>query len=439
VEAVAVAVHRTLLGVLMEGRDRSQEEEVTAFNATARRLNERDAALSVRTLRRWINGDIATRPRAPQCRVALAHWGHPIDELLAPARSGDVSMEGAADNDAGALMTIERQVTMASKRASQFIAAAEGGIGPGTLEQLRDDVTALATSYLSQPVTALLAPLAETQEAVFSQLEARQRPDRAADLYLLAGVVSALLAKVSQDLGRPRDAMTQARTAYVCADNAGHPGLRAWSRGLQSLITYWGGRPGDGARYARLGADELGSGAGSVAAWLPCLEARAWALVGNSGEAVAAVERAQDARAAHASDDLDEIGGLFSFSTAKQRYYAAGTFVHLDNGASRACEEATEALQLYDAGVDPSYSDAAGTRAELALSRVIATEVEGAGEALAPVLELAPERRITGIVASTGRVELALRAPAVATSPAARAIRGEIEAFSRVPAAELAR
>jgi len=347
---------------------------------------------------------------------------------------------GTVGDDAAAPLTVERQVTMAARRASEFTAATErGGIGPETLDQLRDDVRDLAAAYLRNPVTTLVGPLAQAQDDVFGHLESRQRPSQAADLYLLAGVVSALLAKVSQDVGRPREAMTQARTAYVCADNAGHPGLRAWSRGMQSLVTYWAGRPGEAARYARLGAAELGDDAGTVAAWLPALEARAWALVGGSTEAAAAIGRAVDARSAHVVDDLDEIGGLFTFPTAKQHYYAAGALVHLDGSASHAAAEATAALELYDSGADESYSDAAGARAELALARVLADEVDGAGDALAPVFQLEPERRITGIVASAARVDAALRRPGLVGSAVARTIRGEIEAFTRVSAAELPR
>jgi hypothetical protein len=433
--------HLTLLGALIEARGTSQREECRAFNAKAAANHERDAALSVRTLRRWITGDVATRPRPAQCRVAQSLWGRPMEQLLRPpspeALLGDD--ETTVGDEADVSVTTERQVTMAARRAAEFTAATEsGGIGQETVDQLRDDVRDLAAAYLRDPVTTLVGPLAQTQDGVFAHLEARQRPSQAADLYFLAGVVSALLAKMSQDVGRPREAMTQARTAYVCADNAGHSGLRAWSRGLQSLITYWAGRPSEAARYARLGAAELGGGAGSVAAWLPALEARAWALVSAAAETSSAIARATDARSAHAVDDLDEIGGLFEFSTAKQHYYAAGALVHLD-GTAGAAEAATDALRLYDASEDESYSDAAGARAELALARVIAGEVDGAGEALTPVLQLAPERRITGIVASAARVDAALRRPAMVASPVARTIRGEIEAFTRVPAAELPR
>lgn len=66
-----------------------------------------------------------------------------------------------------------------------------------------------------------------------AEMEDKQKPTQTRDLYLLAGRVSGLLAKASQDLVRPHDAMTQARTMFVCADNADHHGLRAWARGLK--------------------------------------------------------------------------------------------------------------------------------------------------------------------------------------------------------------
>lgn len=40
-------------------------------------------------------------------------------------------------------------------------------------------------------------------------------------------------------LADPRAAMLQARTAFFCAEQADHNGLRAWLRGLRSLVAYW--------------------------------------------------------------------------------------------------------------------------------------------------------------------------------------------------------
>jgi hypothetical protein len=284
-----------------------------------------------------------------------------------------------------------------------------------------------------------MGDLIEEQQTVFRLLEGKQKPTLTRDLYLLAGVVSGLIAKASQDLGRFHEAMTHARTLYVCADNADHQGLRAWARGLQSLIAYWAGRPQESVRYAQSGAEYAVNISGSVSSWLPALEARAWALMNMADEASDALGRAADRRAAHRPDDLDAIGGLLVFPQAKQSYYAAGTYVCLEGEDERAQSEALSALDLFEHGrpEDRSFSDEAGARAELALARVNAGHVDGAHEALAPVLALEPERRIGGIITSATRVHHALRDRHHIGSPSARSLREEIETFCRVPAAAL--
>lgn len=88
----------------------------------------------------------------------------------------------------------------------------------------------------------------------------------------MAGVVTGMVAKASQDLGKFHDAMTLARTTYVCADNADHPGMRAWARNLQALIAFWAGRPQESVRFAQAGADIGGPVTGSVMAWLASSE-----------------------------------------------------------------------------------------------------------------------------------------------------------------------
>lgn len=445
----------TLLAALVAGDERTQEEIVEGFLRCARD-NREDATLSVRTLHRWMAGDVQTTPRAAQRRVARKYWGYPMTTLLSqvpvdgqaalatrpPPTVPDANLaEPGNDADAGRDPTrLERQVTMSTRRAARFTAFAEThNVGPEALDQLRDDVGVLANDYIREPLVSIMGDLVQTQEIVFRLLEGKQKPTQTRDLYLLAGLVSGMLAKASQDLGRPHDAMTQARTMFVCADNADHHGLRAWARGLQSLIAYWAGRPQDAVRYARSGADLAANLTGTVTAWLPSLEARAWALLSAAGEAAAAIGRAADRRAQHQPDDLDQIGGLLSFPVAKQHYYAAGAYVFLPGEQANAQREAAAAIELYERG-DPrrrSYSDEAGAHADLALSRVTDGELDGAREALTPVLDLEPERRIGGIVASAARVHDALRARPYAASPAARSLREQIEAFCQVPAAAL--
>ncbi|MGH3977690.1 MAG: hypothetical protein ACRDRZ_01620 [Pseudonocardiaceae bacterium] len=74
------------------------------------------------------------------------------------------------------------------------------------------------------------------------------------------------MANASHDLGDTHAGMTQARAAYVCADNAGHDGLRAWVRGLQSLVAYWAGWPHEALRCTQLGAEAAARATGTAAA-----------------------------------------------------------------------------------------------------------------------------------------------------------------------------
>jgi hypothetical protein len=456
----------TLLAVLI-GRDESTHSEIVAKFENIARSKGEDATLSVRTLRRWIAGDVRTAPRPSQRRIARMVWGYPMSELLSPAPVAlaktpapevpadtpvvdtstalkptldSAGLLIAPDEEISSTRTLERQVAMATRRAARFATFAEiDNVGPEAIAQLQDDIVNLANAYIHEPIAAIMADLIEVQETVFRLLEGKQKPSSTRDLYLLAGIASGLIAKTSQDLGRFYDAMTHARTLYVCADNADHQGLRAWARGLQSLIAYWAGRPQEAVRYAQSGAEFTTDLTGSVAAWLPALEARACALMTMPDEAEAALGRAADRRASHQPDDLDAIGGLLTFPHAKQSYYAAGTYVGLDDRHERAQSEATSALELFDQGrpEERSFSDEAGARAELALARVLAGQLDGAHEAIAPVLALEPERRIGGIVTSASRVHHALRGGRDGRSVVARNLREEIESFCRVPAAAL--
>ncbi|MGH3687378.1 MAG: hypothetical protein ACRDRE_11745 [Pseudonocardiaceae bacterium] len=56
-------------------------------------------------------------------------------------------------------------------------------------------------------------------------------------------------------------------------------------------------------------------------------------------------------------------------------------------------------------------------------------DLDGAREALRPVFELAPERRIEQLAVGLGRVRSALRAPRYARVPLAREIAQQVDHF----------
>lgn len=335
-------------------------------------------------------------------------------------------------------LELERQMVAAARRAFRFTAGAEGGnVGPETLDQLRDEVIRLARAYPQQPVMTLLGDLVEVQDVTFRLLDGRQRPDQTRELYLLAAVASGLLANASHSLGYPHAGMTQARTAYVCADNAGHDGLRAWVRGQQSVVAYWAGWPYEALRYAQLGTEAAERATGTSAVYLPAMAARVYAVIGDRDESRAAVERAQDAREHVIPDELDELGGSLTFTRPRQLYYTADATAWLPGEEERAEREAAEAVDAYEHAepAEQSNADMAVTRADLALARTRRGELDGARTALRPVLDLSPERRLSGIIAITHRVHAALRDARYRGAAAAREAQEEIESFCQVTAA----
>ncbi len=344
-----------------------------------------------------------------------------------------------ADNWFGVpVQQVEGLVTMAARKALRFaVAVGSDNVGPDTIDLVHDEVTRLARAYPVSPLSTILGDLVDLQEATFRLLEARQVSATNRSLYLLAGAVSGMLAKASHDVGQPQAAMTQARTAYICADNAGHDGLKVWTRGLQSMIAYWAGRHREAVQYAELGAEPAQRVHGTAKTWLLAQEARSWAVLGAAEQAENAIIHADEARERIEPDELDEFGGILTFTRPRQLYYAADARIWVDGAYLRAEETATEAIAAYEhATVDErSFSDEAGARADQALARLTGGNLEGAVEALRPVLDLPADQRIAGIIASANRVHTALRSGPAGETTAARDLQQEIEAFSAVSAA----
>lgn len=123
------------------------------------------------------------------------------------------------------------------------------------------------TSYPNRPVGPLFREVRALRDRAFEFLEGRQPPQYTRDLYVAADVLCGVLANASFDLGRYDAAETQARTAFMCGELAGHNGLRAWVRGLQALIAYWDGRPHDAVRLAEAGGNSRLSTARPTSGW----------------------------------------------------------------------------------------------------------------------------------------------------------------------------
>jgi hypothetical protein len=182
--------------------------------------------------------------------------------------------------------------------------------------------------------------------------------------------------------------MLQARTAVLCADQADHNGVRAWLRGLQSMVAYWAGRYAEAVRYAEMGSELAARTSGTTSVWLPVSAARSYAALGNGAKALTAVRAAEAAWDHVEPDAMDELGGICTFNRPRTIYYAADALAWLPTETDQAFDFATRAVDAYADSNDPNWAfgDQAGSQSDLAIARIASRDIEGAADALAPVL-----------------------------------------------------
>ncbi|WP_405797936.1 hypothetical protein [Streptomyces sp. NBC_01506] len=430
----------TLLRYLLDERElKSYSAFIGPFNEVAAELGLSGLQPAPSTLEAWYYG--TRRPQNDSRRVLVNWFGHSIEQLWTEVPEGSVpafpSLAGPARTHCPAepgmdLNEMKRMGAMAIRRAREYVLGAERGrVGEDELGFLAEDVRRLVATYPRSPLADLWPDLVETQDRVFRFLEGgRVTPSQLRDLNVSAAVLSFLMAKGFHDMEDSAQAMTMTRVAHACAREAEHPGLVAMVDGLKSLIAYWSGRPGDALHYARQGA-QTAPDRGTAGLWLLGLQARSAAVLGDEQTTRLAIRDATDRRDSVQPDQLDELGGLFTYSRQKQLYYEAESEVLLNNGGTELVERAQLAVEGFsDPDADDwAFGDLAGAQCALGLARLHGGDVDGTAEAIRPVLDLPPSYRSNGIVASARRVRHTLMSGPARDSVTAREIREEIEMY----------
>jgi hypothetical protein len=323
-------------------------------------------------------------------------------------------------------------LTAAAARDSLAFAgwAETSNVSASALDHLSYELSRIATNYVHAPLLPLFRDLTALRGHAFELLQnGRQHPTQARRLFFLAGTSCLLLAHASQNLGDSASAMAQVRAALTCAEQADHNGLRAWTHGTAALIAEWTHQHRRAVDFAQRGQPFAVTADSRVR--LAGLEARAAARAGDRRLALDALDRAARARDVGALDDeLTEFGGLLSFPLVKQHYYAGSTFALLGE-AERAQDNALRAIGMYETGPveQRSYGDEALARVDLTTARLALDDLDGAREALRPVLALPPERRIEQLTVGVGRVRTALALPRYARASIARAITQDVDQY----------
>lgn len=324
------------------------------------------------------------------------------------------------------------EVEMAASESARFDAFAEqSNVGPHTLEQFRDDLQRIVTVYPHRPVYPLFMELRGLRDRAFGLLEGRQPPGHTRELYLVTGYLCGVLANASFDLGHFTAAQTQARTAFLCAELAGHNGLRAWTRGMQALVAYWDDRPADCVALTVDGAQyEPESGTSTVR--LHALQARAHARLGDRHLTLAALERAERARDQVVPPDAPE--GMLGFPQAKQDCAASTAWLWLGDpeAIDLAGRHAQQAVAGYEA--DPPQHRRLGelslARLDLAAAHMAGTNLDGAAHEIRSVLHTAAGRTTDSVTRRLRQVAASLEQPVFRGSRDAAELRHLITAHT---------
>jgi len=272
--------------------------------------------------------------------------------------------------------------------------------------------------------------LVAVRNRTYDLLERTQRLEQRHDLYLIAGLLSCLLAGTSYDLGYPEAGIEQARAAQIYGELIGHESLRAYAYGQLSMFFHLEGQYRRAVEYARAG--QAHAAPGSPMLRLRSLEALASSRLGRADEATAALEMARSARdQVTGADDLhDRTGGMFTSTDAKQAYMAGMTYIHLGQ-ADNAVQEASRAIELWTTG--PAAERAEGAlavaRIDLVTAYLMLGELDAAIDSTAPLLTVTPEQRTTIVLKRLSGFHEQLAKPPYVGSPQAESLGQRIEDF----------
>ena len=337
------------------------------------------------------------------------------------------AVRASAPAPAGGLVSAEPQgvalIRSAAEESALWAAWAESAnVGDVGLEQILADTRALAADYLVGDPAELFRRTRRQRDRVFALLEGHQHPRHSRELYVAAGYLCALLAWMSSDLGQLGDADTQGRTAWLCAEVAGHDTLRAWVLSTRSKIAFWDNRLRDAVTHARRGASYATTG--TVGVLLACQEADAWSQIGAGDEARAALARAEQAR--NADLQLDDVGGLFACTEYRRANYTTAVQLRVGDPA------AALATAQYAMVSQPEHSYGTAAQMHIALAQVhLALDApDGAADALVPVLALPADHRLEPVTTRLRDLSRTL-AHTKAGGTAGVRLRGEIDSWCR--------
>ncbi|HEU0128497.1 MAG TPA: hypothetical protein VFQ48_07820, partial [Pseudonocardiaceae bacterium] len=244
------------------------------------------------------------------------------------------------------------------------------------------------------------------------------------ELYLVAGVCSAVLAHAAGNLGQLHKSPWHVNAALRFAELGHRPALAAWALGVQALQLEWSGYPDRSLDTLTRASEYVGREPESLdttGVWLAAIEARAHARRGDTHATRRALDQVafhRDQSANHRTGeyDMESIGGILTFGEPKQHYYAA-TALRRVGQMPTARTHALAAIDGYEHGPQQlrSYGDETLARLDLAISYAAddSPDLDAAVDAIAQVCVLPAAMLLPALGGHLDDLAAAASAPAV--------------------------
>jgi hypothetical protein len=418
---------KTLLKQLCDERGLEVPKFIELFDETADEVVGKgtdNPTCSERTVRRWRAGAVEPVSLSSDTRRVLkTMFGREVADLLAPPPQHDPQAPA---------FDLEHVIDMTARDAQDDASAmAAASVSDTSLDQLHDDVMALAREYASiAPLTAFHRGQA-LREQLQDQRDRTQVPAQQQRLLELLGQTVALLATAAFNLGAFESARRLARSADLYGETARFEPLRAYCDGILAYIAYFTGMPSEAVSKARR-AQAYG-GLGDVARRrLLAIEARAHGYLGDVESARRAIRLSEEVESGARDSLHDDVAGEFGFTTERLAMSSSSTAL-LIHDAAQAEQSARRALHIIEqlSAETRSAHVLGSASADLAMARLLDNDVEAASAALAPLWTIPADQRVTGVLVRTGQIQHYLTQPMFRGSVVPRELRERVEDFTR--------
>ncbi|MFL4904985.1 DNA-binding protein [Streptomyces sp. MMS24-I2-30] len=366
-----------------------------------------------------------TLPGPATCRILEAIWpAYSAEQLFGPPPQDDPQ---APAND------LEMRVRMTAEDALEGAdATASASLSDNTIDELRDQVTALARGYHLMPPVQAYEAGDRLRLLVERQRDRTQVPVQQQELMILNGQTVALLSVAAFDLGYFPSARSFARTAAVFGEATRFTPLQAYADGTLAYIAYHTGNATEAITKVTRALSY--GGLGDMAhRRLQAIKARAHAHLGDVVSARQAIQLSTEVVQGRRDDLHDTVAGEFAFSLERLAMSTSTTAL-LVGDAGQAEADARRALELVGRRPQEEQSThvRASAAADLAHARLLADDVDGAAEAMELVWAVPADERKTGIVVRTARIGQHLTRPEYHGAQVPTTLREQIEDYNRV-------